>query len=165
VAGNQYGASNPTLIVPGVALPGNYIDGAGSLAQFAPGQKFNDPGVPQQIFNFLGNYKFDSGIGLRYGVQVTSPIQTTTSGQLLASSPYVPQYVVDNNFYYKSPVIPWQYTMNAAIFYQFQKYTVTLSVYNLTDQINWQAAPTYYGNDFLVRNDPRTYEIRLQAKF
>jgi hypothetical protein len=40
-----------------------------------------------------------------------------------------------------------------------------LSIYNITDQINWQSAPTYYGNDFLVRNDPRTYEIRFQAKF
>jgi hypothetical protein len=42
---------------------------------------------------------------------------------------------------------------------------VTFSVYNLTDRLNWQSSPPFYGNDFLVRNDPRTFEIRLQAKF
>jgi len=165
-AGVQYGAGNPTLLNPGTALAGNYIDGAGTLAVWAPGQKFNDPGIPQQIFNFLGNYKFDNGIGLRYGVQVTGPLDVTTSGQLdLTKSLFVPQYVVDNGGYYKSPQIPWQYTMNAAIFYTMGKYTLTFSCYNLTDAINWESAPTFYGNDFLVRNDPRTYEVRLQAKF
>jgi hypothetical protein len=143
----------------------NYIDGAGSLAQWAPGQKFNDPGIPQHVFNFLGNYKFNNGVGVRFGVQVTGPIQTTTSGQLLASSPFVPQTVINNGYYYQSPTIPWQYTMNAAIFYEWSHYVLTASVYNFTNQINWESAPTFYGNDFLVRSDPRTFEIRLQAKF
>ncbi len=164
--GVQYGANNPTLVAPGVALAGNYIDGAGVLAVFAPGQKFNDPGVPQHIFNFLYNYKFDYGLGFRYGVQVTGPIQTTSSGQLdLSKSLYVPQYVVNDGGYYHSPVIPWQFTMNVALFYTVGKYTTTLSIYNFTNQTNWQSAPTYYGNDFLVRNDPRTFELRFQAKF
>jgi outer membrane receptor protein involved in Fe transport len=164
LSGNQYGPNNPTLA--GISVPGNYIDGAGSFAVFAPGQKFNDPGVPQHVFNFLANYKFDSGFGLRYGVQVTGPIDTTTSGQLdLTDSLFVPQSIVDNGGYYKSPQIPWQYTMNVAAFYQWKRYTLTASIYNLTDQMNWQSAPTYYGNDFLVRSDPRTYELRLQAKF
>jgi len=72
----------------------------------------------------------------------------------------------DSVGFYRSPVIPWQYTWNAAIFYQFaNKYTITFSVYNLTDQHNWQPSPGYYGNDFLVLSDPRTYEVRLQVKF
>ncbi|QUD89418.1 TonB-dependent receptor [Phenylobacterium montanum] len=146
--------------------PYNFVDGAGLFATFAPGQKFDDPGVPEQIFNFLGNYKFDNGLGFRAGVQVIGPIQTTTSGKLdLANSFFVPQSVINNGGYYKSPVIPWQYTMNMAVFYEVSKYTFTLSVYNVTDQLNWQSAPAFYGNDFLVRNDPRTVEFRVQAKF
>ena len=148
------------------AEAGTFVDGAGLFAVFASGQKFEDPGVPQQVFNFLGNYKFESGLGLRAGVQVTGPIQTTTSGRLdLVASSLVPQSVINNNYYYSSPVIPWQYTLNAAIFYDFGKFTATFSVYNLTDRLNWQSAPAFYGNDFLVRNDPRTYEFRIQAKF
>jgi len=148
------------------AVPGINIDGAGLFAVFAPGQKFQDPGVPQHVFNFLANYKFDFGLGLRVGAQVTGPIETTTSGQLdLATSEFVPAYIAANGGYYQSPVIPWQYTLNAAIFYQWSHYIVTASVYNLTNQRNWQPSPSIYGNDFLVQNDPRTFEIRLQAKF
>jgi hypothetical protein len=145
---------------------GSNVDGAGIFATFAGGQKFNDPGVPQQIFNFLWNYKFNNGLGLRYGVQVIGPIQTTFSGQLdLAASSFVPASIVANGGVYNSPVIPWQYTMNASVFYNWKQYTLTLSVYNLTNQLNWESAPPYYGNDFLVRSDPRTFEARLQAKF
>lgn len=148
------------------AEPGLNIDGAGLFAVFAPGQKFQDPGMPQHVFNFLGNYRFANGIGLRAGVQVTGPIQTTTSGQLdLAASSFVPADIVANGGFYRSPTIPWQYTLNAAIFYEWSHYSVTASVYNLTNQRNWQPSPSIYGNDFLVQNDPRTFEIRLRAKF
>jgi len=148
------------------ATPGINIDGAGLFAVFDTGHKFQDPGMPQHVFNFLANYKFDFGVGLRVGAQVTGPIETTTSGQLnLSASEFVPAYIVANGGYYQSPVIPWQYTLNAAIFYQWSHYTITGSVYNLTNQRNWQPSPSIYGNDFLVQNDPRTFEIRLQAKF
>jgi outer membrane receptor protein involved in Fe transport len=146
------------------AEPGLNVDGAGAYAVFAPGQKFQDPGVPQQLFNFLGNYKFNDGIGLRFGLQVTGPIETTTSGYL-SSYAFAPAGAVSANGYYQSPIIPWQYTMNTAIFYEWSHYSATFSVYNLTNRLNWQAAPPYYGNDFLVRNDPLTVEFRLQAKF
>jgi len=158
--GNQYPAS------AGYSGAFNYIDGAGLFAVYEPNQKFNDPGIPQHVFNVLGNYKFDNGVGLRLGAQVTGPIETTTSGKLDPTlSALVPQFVINNNYYYQSPIIPWQYTLNAAIFYQFKQYIITFSIYNLTDRVNWQSAPSFYGNDFLVRNDPRTFELRLQAKF
>jgi hypothetical protein len=157
------------------AQSGINIDGAANYAVFKPGQTFLDPGVPEHLFNFLGNYKFGNGIGVRTGVQVTGPIATTPSGFLdvTASSTvygtYVPQIasqisgVTDSRGYYHSPVIPWQYTWNGAVFYEFGKSTLTLSVYNLTDRRNWQPSPTFYGNDFLVRSDPRTFELRIQA--
>lgn len=148
------------------AEPGVNIDGAGLFAVYASGQKFDDPGVPRQLFNFLGNYKFHNGFGVRFGVQVIGPIETTTSGYLNpTASSFVPQSVISNNYYYKSPVIPTQYTMNLAAFYEWKQYSITASLYNLTNQINWESAPAFYGNDFLVRSDPRTFEVRLTAKF
>ncbi|HEX7761723.1 MAG TPA: TonB-dependent receptor [Caulobacteraceae bacterium] len=158
------------------AQAGLNVDGAALFAVFVPGQKFNDPGMPQHVFNFLGNYKFANGIGVRGGVQVTGPIQTTPSGYLDVNAsnlggflPLVPSAIantaVNGIAYYHSPMIPWQYTMNAAVFYEIKQYTFTLSIYNLTNQRNWQPSPTLYGNDFLVMNDPRTFEFRVQAKF
>jgi outer membrane receptor protein involved in Fe transport len=159
------------------AEPGMNVDGAALFATFAPGQKFDDPGVPQHVFNFLGNYKFANGFGVRTGLQVTGPISTTPSGVLDVNAsdlggflPLVPAGIAagagPNGFaYYKAPQIPWQFTWNAAVFYEFKNYVVTLSVYNLTNQRNWQPSPNIYGNDFLVMDDPRTFELRVQAKF
>jgi len=152
------------------AQPGLNVDGAGLFTTFLRGQKFQDPGVPQQLFNFLANYKFENGFGIRYGVQVIGPIQTTTSGFIDPAASSLGGLIplpssVSANGYYQSPVIPWQYTMNASVFYQWKQYTLTLSLYNFTNQINWESAPAFYGNDFLVRSDPRTFEVRLQAKF
>lgn len=149
------------------AEPGINVDGAALIfAKFLPGQKVDQPGQPKHVFNFLGNYKFPLGIGVRFGAQVTGPIDTTPSGWIdLANSALVPVSVVAAGGYYKSPRIPWQYALNASVFYEFSNYRITLSVYNLTDQRNWQPSPSIYGNDFLVQNDPRTFEVRLQAKF
>ncbi|HWJ36765.1 MAG TPA: TonB-dependent receptor plug domain-containing protein [Steroidobacteraceae bacterium] len=148
------------------AEAGTYVDGAGLYAVFAAGQKFNDPGIPRHLFNVLANYKLTNGLGVRSGVQVTGPLDLTQSGQLdLAASQFVPASVIAKGGYYQSPRIPWQYTWNAAVFYEFGAVTATLSAYNITDRLNWQATPPYYGNDFLVRSDPRTVELRIQAKY
>jgi hypothetical protein len=69
------------------AQPGLNNDGAGISAfpanlNFAPGQTFQDPGVPQQLFNVLANYKHESGWGGQANIQVTSPISVTQSGYL-----------------------------------------------------------------------------------
>ncbi len=154
------------------AQVGLNVDGAGTFAVFKSGQTFRDPGQPEHVFNFLGNYKFENGFGLRTGLQVTGPIPVTTSGYLdlanstgLGAVPVPTSSVNPTTGYYSSPVIPWQYTWNAAAFYEFKHYTITFSVYNLTDRRNWQPAPAFYGNDFLVLSDPRTYELRIQTKF
>jgi outer membrane receptor protein involved in Fe transport len=152
------------------------VDGGGNYALFEPHQSFQDPDQPQHVFNFLANYKFQSGFGVRTAMQVTGPIPLTASGVIdlnnltnngvpIPTASVTPLASDPTKGYYKSPVIPWQYTWNASVFYEFGKYTITASIYNLTDQRNWQPSPGYYGNDFLVRSDPRTYEIRLQAKF
>jgi outer membrane receptor protein involved in Fe transport len=163
---------NPYIQYDYPAAPGVNVDGSALFAVFKPGQTFRLPGSPEQIFNALANYKTDIGLGLRAGIQVTGPIQVANSGYLdpVASTlggllPLPSNINAANGYYTKSPVIPWQYTLNAAVFYEFGRYTVTASVYNLTDQRNWESAPSLYGNDMLVLENPRTFELRLQAKF
>ena len=164
------------------AYQGTFVDGAGTAAVFQPGQSFLDPGVPQHLFNVLANYKDPSGFGGQANIQVTGPITTTQSGylnvaatnalaaadflpQLLGPGGVVPQSVVSANGYYKSPEIPWQYTLNAAAFYSFQKYLIKFSIYNLTDRHNLINDIPFYGNDFLTRVPPRSYDLSLSGKF
>ena len=165
--------NNPPTFYDFPAQPGQNIDGAAALIGYLPNQKVDQPDQPQHLFNALGNYKFANGIGLRSGLQVTGPISLTASGLMDSKAilgfynalPSSVTLVRPGVAYYKSPVIPWQYTWNAAVFYEWSRYTVTLSVYNITDRHNWSPAPSFYGNDFLVVSDPRTVELRLQAKF
>ena len=164
------------------AYAGTYADGAGTAVVFQPNQSFQDPGVPQHLFNVLANYKDPSGFGGQANIQVTGPVPLTQSGYLdvaasnaLAGNDFLPQLfgpggivpssVVGANGYYKSPEIPWQYTLNAAAFYSFQKYTIKFSIYNLTDRHNLTNDIPFYGNDFLTRQPPRSYDLTLSGKF
>jgi hypothetical protein len=148
------------------AYPGINYTGAGDFAVFYPNQKFNDPGVPTQTFNLLANYHLDSGWGFQTSFQLTSPIQVSQSGRLdLAESEYVPQYIINNGGYFQSPVIPWQYTLNAAVYYDFGRYQIRLSGYNITNQHNWINDYSFYGNDFITRATPASVDLTLRARF
>jgi outer membrane receptor protein involved in Fe transport len=168
------------------AQAGINYDGAGTAAVYNSNQRFVDPGVPQHLFNVLANYKMDSGLGFQGNIQVTGPLDTTQSGYLNVAAtnaaaaadfssltqPLVGQgglissSVVGANGYYKSPQIPWQYTINTAAFYTWQeKYTVKFTIYNLTDRHNLTNDYPFYGNDFLTRDPPRSFDLTLSGKF
>jgi outer membrane receptor protein involved in Fe transport len=157
------------------AQPGINYDGAGlSPVVWQPNQSFQDPGVPQQLFNLLANYKHESGWGVQGNIQVTGPVDVTQSGFIDAAAtaagfPGLPASqeaaLMANGGYYKSPVIHWQYTLNGAVFYTFQKYTAKFSIYNLTDRHNLTNDIPFYGNDFLTRQPPIDFDLSLSAKF
>jgi outer membrane receptor protein involved in Fe transport len=168
------------------AVPGLNIDGAGTTAVFQ-GSHFIDPGVPQHLFNVLANYKHPSGFGAQANIQVTGPIDVTQRGYiniaatnalfntdlgfigvtqpLVGPGGIVPLSVVGANGYYNPPQIPWQFTLNAAVFYTFQNYTFKFSIYNLTSEHNLINDIPFYGNDFLTRVPPRSYDFTFSAKF
>jgi len=157
------------------AEPGINFDGGGTGAVFLPNQTFQQPGIPQQLFNVLANYKFESGWGVQANIQVTGPVATTQSGFLdvAATESSFPglnaatqAQLEANGGYYKSPVIHWQYTANAAAFYSFlDHYAVKFSIYNLTNERNLTNDIPFYGNDFLTRQPPRSYDLSVSAKF
>ena len=164
------------------AEPGLNIDGAGTLAVYQPNQSLIDPGVPEHLFNVLANYKHPSGFGAQANIQVTGPFDTTQSGYLnlpatnamaaadglgplVGPGGTVPLSVVGANGYYTSPRIPWQYTMNGALFYNYEHFLFKFAVYNLTSRHNFINDIPFYGNDFLTRVPPRSYDFTVSAKF
>ena len=170
----------PSIFYNLPAQPGPNYDGAGSLLVWNPNQRFVDPGIPQHLFNVLANYKHESGFGGQANLQVTGPITTTQSGYVDISdtnadaSFLTPTLVgpgglstaVAANGFYKSPTIPWQYTLNAGVFYTFQEhYNIKFMVYNLTSRQNLINDYPFYGNDFLTRVPPRSYDLTLSGKF
>jgi hypothetical protein len=164
------------------AYAGSNIDGAGTLAVFQGNQTFQDPGVPTHLINMLANYKHPSGFGVQANIQITAPIEVTQSGYLdvaatnaaaaadglptlVGAGGLVPLSVVAANGYYKAPTIPWQYTLNTAVFYTWKQYTAKITVYNLTDQHNLTNDYPFYGNDFLTRVPPRSFDLTISGRF
>jgi outer membrane receptor protein involved in Fe transport len=157
------------------AQPGFNTDGAGTVAVYQPNQTFQDPGVPQQLFNLLANYKHSSGWGAQANIQVTGPVDVTQSGYLnvaatqgAANNDFITLptlSTVSANGYYQSPVIHWQYTLNSAVFYTFQKYTAKFSIYNMTNRRNWTNDIPFYGDDFITRQPPRDFDLTINARF
>jgi hypothetical protein len=166
------------------AQPGFNIDGAGTALKFNPNQNFEDPGVPEHLINFLVNYKLDNGLGFQANLQVTGPVQTTQAGYVNIaateaalnddfgygsySQPInnaIPASVLKSG-YYSPPTIPWQYTVNAGVFYNFlQHYTARLMVYNVANRVNWLNDNPFYGNDFITRQPPRSFDLTFTGKF
>lgn len=163
------------------AYLGVNIDGAGALAAFKSNQSFNDPGVPEHLFNVLVNYKHSSGIGAQANIQVTAPIEIAQSGYLdiaatnsnasftgytlLGPGGIVPLSVVNADGLYQAPKIPWQFTLNTAVFYTYEHFTAKFTIYNLTNQHNLTNDYPFYGNDFLTRDPPRSYDLTLTYHF
>jgi outer membrane receptor protein involved in Fe transport len=172
------------------AQPGINYDGAATEIQWQTckggssscTQKFPLPGVPKNLANLLANYKLDNGLGFQANLQVTSPIQVTQAGfidigatnaaasfltpTLVGPGGLISSAVVSANGYYTPPTIPWQYTLNAGVFYTFaQHYTAKFEIYNLTDNRNLLNDQGFYGNDFLTRQPPRSYDLTFTGKF
>ena len=154
------------------AQPGVNYDGAASGIVWDPNQTFQDPGVPQHLFNVLANYKLENGLGFQANLQVTGKVETTQSGYINVTATeantglQVPAYLAANGGNYQSPTIPWQFTLNAAAFYNFlDHYTAKFEIYNLTSQHNLINDYPFYGNDFITRVPPRSYDLTFTAKF
>ena len=67
--------------------------------------------------------------------------------------------------YFQSPRVPWQYTINAAVYYDTGPYEFKLAIYNLTDQENLEGSSPFYGNDFIVHSDPIDAEFTVKVTF
>ena len=153
------------------AQAGANVDGAATGIVWAPNQQFKDPGIPEHVFNFLGNYRFDNGVGIQTSLQVTGPIATTTSGTIDVAATqagfpgFVPAYLVANGGHYVSPEIPWQYTLNAAVYWDVGRYEFKLAGYNITNQRNLVNDNPFYGNDFLTVLPPASVNLTMKVKF
>ncbi len=110
----------------------------------ALGGTYKSPGFPVNSFNLLLVYKLDCGLGASFDAQATSPINVAWVGGVQ---------------------IPWQYNMDASVFYDYKHSEVKLSVYNLTDQQNWGSVNPIYGLDSIFVSEPIHIEGTIKIHF
>jgi outer membrane receptor protein involved in Fe transport len=167
------------------AYAGTFVDGGANAISWEPGQSYDQPGIPKHLFNALANYKHSSGFGVQANIEVTGPVYTTQPGvinmaatnanaandfflpgPLVGPGGIVPASIVNAAGVYTPPRIPWQYTLNTAVFYNFAThYMVKFTIYNVTDRRNLLNDQQYYGNDFLTREPARSFDLVFTGKF
>jgi len=114
------------------------------------------------MYNSAQGYPFYPGNAaascLNSATAVTQNVKNCLAG-------YVPASVLANGGYYQSPKIPWQYTINSAVFYDYKNYEFKFSIFNVTNRRNLTNDIPFYGNDFISVNPPRSYGLSVKAKF
>ena len=111
-----------------------------------PSGDYREGGLPQFLLNGIASYKLDCGLGASLNYTITDPIPTSE---------------VD-------PVwIPWQYQIDASLFYTQKNWEARLNFYNVTDQHNWSTGGyiSGTGNDLITLQEPFHMEGTLTYKF
>ena len=111
-----------------------------------PNGHYRESGLPQFVLNGLASYKLDSGFGASLGYQITDPIPTSEV----------------------SPAwIPWQYEIDASLFYEQKNWEARLNFFNITDQHNFSTGGfiSGSGNDLITIGEPFHMEGTLTYKF
>lgn len=86
-------------------------------------------GLPKHQFNALASYTFDSGFGASINGTLHSEINNNWAGTL---------------------VIPWQYELDASVFYKTKGWEYRISVSNVTDERNLAPPNSVYGNESIL---------------
>lgn len=125
---------------------------------FAPGQKFENPGVPKHLMNMLVQYQFDNGFGVQANAVVTSPMEAGYDGAILTAD-------AAGRTTISSPRLDTQYEIDAKIFYEYENWRFEFAIFNVTDEENWDLPNTGYANGSAVARPERSYEFSARYKW
>ena len=101
-------------------------------------------GLPKNQFNALASYTFDNGFGLSVNGRLHSEINNNWAGTI---------------------VIPWQYELDASLFYTYKRWSARLTVLNFTDEWNWSPPNGVYGLESIKLDPGIRGEFTLAYKF
>ncbi len=102
-------------------------------------------GLPKSLVNGLISYSFDHGFGFSANTLITSPINNNFAGTL---------------------VIPWQYQIDASVWYHYGKYwDFRVSVSNVTDENNWAPPNSVYGNASILALAGTQVQFTVKYRF
>ncbi|HEY0793491.1 MAG TPA: TonB-dependent receptor [Chthoniobacterales bacterium] len=124
-----------------------YGTGVGSpnFIPYPPGH-YRQAGLPHWLVSAQARYKLNCGLGAVLSLVVTDPIPTSEL---------------------QNVKIPWQYEVDAAVFYEYKNFEARLNLFNVTDQklfsSGGSAAGT--GNDLITPRLPFHIEGTITYKF
>lgn len=125
-----------------------YIDSktesALDLLDFSSYSNIRTQGLPQNQFNALASYTFDNGFGASINGTLASEI---------------------NNNYAGTIVIPWQFEIDASVFYTYKDWNFKVALLNVTDEENWAAPNGLYGSQSILAEEGFRTEFTVTYSF
>jgi len=110
-------------------LPGGPPDPFTNPGAYQTAGRLRAPGQPLDTVNALASYTLDCGIGFEVNGLLTSKMNNDYQGYL---------------------VVPWQYELDASVFYKIRHWSLRLSATNLTNQHNWEPSDATYALEGIV---------------
>jgi outer membrane receptor protein involved in Fe transport len=129
-----------------------------------PTQMFEYPGTPKHQLVALVSYKITEDFGVRANLVATGPMDLGYSGyDIFVFDPEDPNggYSIAAN----TVEIPWQYELDLTAFYSYQDWEFKLTIFNATDEENWDAPNAGYGNGSVVAREPVRAEFTVKYMF
>lgn len=121
---------------------------------------YESPGVPKHLFNALAQYQFDNGFGMQANIVVTAAMEAGYDGARITSFAFNDPVNPDPRI--SSATLPSQYEIDAKIFYEYKNWRFEFSVFNITDEDNWDLPNTGYANGSAVARAERSYEVSVK---
>ncbi|MEM7673535.1 MAG: TonB-dependent receptor [Verrucomicrobiota bacterium] len=120
-----------------------------------------NPGVPEHTVNALVSYKFDSGLGFRLGFQGWGEMNSGYGGYPISVFNAGDFFAGDFEIEANTARLPFQYEFDATVFYEYGDWEFKFTVYNITDEENWDVNNSGYGNGSIVARYPAAWEANV----
>ncbi|MDQ8205476.1 TonB-dependent receptor plug domain-containing protein [Pelagicoccus sp. SDUM812003] len=132
----------------------------------APSELVPAPGIPEKLVNSLIRYKWDNGFGMTLGFigwgdtysgysdfEIAVPDLTGANGG--------EDYILTAN----TAVLGFQYEADLSFTYEYENWAYKLTIFNVTDEENWDVNNSGYGNGSILPRQPARFELSAKYSF
>lgn len=130
-----------------------------------PGSEVVDaPGIPDHLFNGLLSYKWENGFGITAGILFWDGMKSGYDGFEFS----VPNWNdPENPFVLQANTadLGSQYEIDLGFTYDVEDWKYKISIFNLTDEENWDVNNSGYGNGSILARQPLRYEFSVRHSF
>tara|TARA_B100001123_G_scaffold448105_1_gene607865 strand:+ start:2997 stop:5510 length:2514 start_codon:yes stop_codon:yes gene_type:complete len=131
------------------------------------GGYFENPGVPEHLVNALVQYKWENGFGVMANFLGWGEMNSGYEGFPITVFEVLPDGFLGDgyNLTANTARLPFQHEIDVSIFYEYEDWDFKLTVFNITDEENWDVNNSGYGNGSVVTRMPLRLEATVRRNF
>ncbi|MDQ8187775.1 TonB-dependent receptor plug domain-containing protein [Pelagicoccus sp. SDUM812002] len=132
----------------------------------SPSELVPAPGIPEKLVNSLIRYKWDNGFGVTLGFLGWGDTYSGYSGFEIAVPDLTganggDDYILTAN----TAVLGFQYEADLTFSYEYEDWDFKFTIFNVTDEENWDVNNSGYGNGSALPRQPARFEFSTKYSF